>query len=65
MSSFQRTLLLAVLLSCTLASPVPADELTREQIEQTSRVVVRIVAEQNGEPLSTGSGTLISSDGRI
>jgi hypothetical protein len=65
MTSFQRALLSAVLILSTLPILASADELTREQIDQTSKAVVRIVAEQNGEPFSTGSGTLITADGVI
>ncbi|MEN1729186.1 MAG: serine protease [Pseudomonadota bacterium] len=67
MNSSLRPYVFALLLLVLGLVPVLAfaDELTTEQIDQISRTVVRIVAEQNGQAVATGSGTLISADGRI
>jgi len=67
MTFHPRTSLAIVVTLLLVALPLPAaaNELTSEQIDQTSRAVVRIVTERSGQPVSTGSGTLVSSDGRI
>jgi serine protease Do len=39
--------------------------LSRDEINRISRAVVRIVALEGGEPVSSGSGTIVESTGRI
>jgi S1-C subfamily serine protease len=39
--------------------------LSRDEIDRISRTVVRVVALRGGEPMSSGSGTIVDSTGRI
>ncbi|AKS43050.1 S1 family peptidase [Wenzhouxiangella marina] len=65
MPKIERVFLSVVLVLSALSLSAAADELTSAQIDQTSRAVVRIVAERNGVEVATGSGTLVTADGTI
>ncbi len=61
----KRTLILLLFLFCLPGVALAQGALTREDINRISNSVVQIITLQGGEPVSTGSGTIVDASGLI